>query len=378
MTRSADIAYELVAGSAVNILAEAVTIAALAAVLLVSAPPITLVAVALVLALVLAPIVVDAPIVGANRRGGADAASAAAARAAAKPRRDQGRQGHRAPGVLRGAVPPHQARAVAHQAAPLVGRRRRPARRRSHADPQHAAGRVSRHADGASSGGTVSVLALFAYTGFRVVPSANRIMLNVGVPARSAPVGRGDAAGHARPAPAGAAAVRAPAADAARHAGVRRGVVSLRRGRAARRSIGVSLAIRRGESIGIVGPTGAGKSTLVDVLLGLLTPDVGPRDGRRRAARRPRAGLAATDRLRLAGCLPAGRLAAPQHRLWHCRQPRSTKRAWHAPSPWPGWMRSWRRCRRNSKRWWAKTACGCRAASASAWRLRARSTTIRP
>jgi ABC-type multidrug transport system fused ATPase/permease subunit len=37
----------------------------------------------------------------------------------------------------------------------------------------------------------------------------------------------------------------------------------------------VSLAIRRGESIGIIGPTGAGKSTLVDVILGLLAPSSG-------------------------------------------------------------------------------------------------------
>ena len=34
--------------------------------------------------------------------------------------------------------------------------------------------------DSASGSATVSVLALFAYTGFRVIPSANRIMLNVG------------------------------------------------------------------------------------------------------------------------------------------------------------------------------------------------------
>jgi len=37
----------------------------------------------------------------------------------------------------------------------------------------------------------------------------------------------------------------------------------------------ISLTIRRGESIGIVGPTGAGKSTLVDVILGLLPPSTG-------------------------------------------------------------------------------------------------------
>lgn len=37
----------------------------------------------------------------------------------------------------------------------------------------------------------------------------------------------------------------------------------------------VSLVIRRGESIGIIGPTGAGKSTLVDIILGLLPPTSG-------------------------------------------------------------------------------------------------------
>jgi ABC-type multidrug transport system fused ATPase/permease subunit len=37
----------------------------------------------------------------------------------------------------------------------------------------------------------------------------------------------------------------------------------------------VTLSVRRGESIGIVGPTGSGKSTLLDVLLGLLEPDQG-------------------------------------------------------------------------------------------------------
>ena len=37
----------------------------------------------------------------------------------------------------------------------------------------------------------------------------------------------------------------------------------------------IDLVIRRGESVGIVGATGAGKSTLVDVLLGLLRPTSG-------------------------------------------------------------------------------------------------------
>lgn len=37
----------------------------------------------------------------------------------------------------------------------------------------------------------------------------------------------------------------------------------------------ISLAIQCGESVGIIGPSGTGKSTLVDILLGLLTPDAG-------------------------------------------------------------------------------------------------------
>jgi ATP-binding cassette subfamily C protein len=37
----------------------------------------------------------------------------------------------------------------------------------------------------------------------------------------------------------------------------------------------INLTIRRGEAIGVVGPTGAGKSTLIDLLMGLLRPSSG-------------------------------------------------------------------------------------------------------
>lgn len=39
--------------------------------------------------------------------------------------------------------------------------------------------------------------------------------------------------------------------------------------------VGVSLSIPAGSSVAIVGPSGAGKTTLIDVLLGVLTPDEG-------------------------------------------------------------------------------------------------------
>jgi ATP-binding cassette, subfamily B, bacterial PglK len=38
---------------------------------------------------------------------------------------------------------------------------------------------------------------------------------------------------------------------------------------------GIELAVRPGESIGVVGPTGSGKSTLLDVVLGMLEPESG-------------------------------------------------------------------------------------------------------
>ena len=275
MTRATDIAYELCAGSAVNILAEVVTIAALAAVLIVSSPPITVITVAVVLAFVLVPIVMtrrSSERIGAAER---DALSAAAAPAAAKPRRHQGRQGHRPPAVLRGALPGRQARARCHQAAPRdVGHRGAPGRG-SHADPQHVDRGLPGDAQPPSRArDIVSVLALFAYTGFRVVPSANRIMLNVGYMREAHPWIRGMDEDMRR--------LKLPPARPYEHvppmlqSTLACEDVSFRYEDAPALALDhITFTIARGQSIGIVGPTGAGKSTLVDLLLGLLAPTSG-------------------------------------------------------------------------------------------------------
>jgi ATP-binding cassette subfamily C protein len=130
-------------------------------------------------------------------------------------------------------------------------------------------------ASGQSSGESVSVLALFAYAGFRAVPSANRIMLNVGYLREGRPYVRAlaqdlDVLRHTPPRPHG------PEPVVEFHESLACERVGFTYEDAARPALeNVNLRIRRGESIGIVGPTGSGKSTLVDVLLGLLRPTSG-------------------------------------------------------------------------------------------------------
>jgi ATP-binding cassette subfamily C protein len=141
-------------------------------------------------------------------------------------------------------------------------------------------------------GSVVSVLALFAYTGFRVVPSANRIMLNVGYMREAHPWIRNMDDDMRK--------LRMPSAKPFEHDR------PLMQSSLACENVSfgyeggpplalekVSFSIERGQSVGIVGPTGAGKSTLVDILLGLLTPTTGrvlidgePLEGRERAWQR--------------------------------------------------------------------------------------------
>lgn len=292
MTRASDIAFELVVGSAVNILAEGVTIAALTMVLLAAAPPITLIAVAAVLAVVIAPIVMT--------------------------RRAWERIGEHERVLLEQQLHVLQQSLGAIKDVKVSGRqpffeeRFRHVRRDLSRVKQRRswAASAARHAvettlvfsmllvvflvmrDSASGSATVSVLALFAYTGFRVIPSANRIMLNVGFLREAHPwVATMDADMRALQPPAPARFVPEPpllrdslVCDEVSFRYDEDGPLALDR---------VALTIRHGQSVGIVGATGAGKSTLVDLLLGLLTPTAGrvlvdglPLAGRERAWQR--------------------------------------------------------------------------------------------
>jgi ATP-binding cassette subfamily C protein len=128
---------------------------------------------------------------------------------------------------------------------------------------------------GASGGDTVSLLALLAYTGFRAVPSANRIMLNAGYLREGHAFVRAVAADYdaVRQRPARA---QGPEPALEFHESVACEAVTFVYDDASRPALqDVHLLIRRGESVGIVGPTGSGKSTLVDLLLGLLRPTSG-------------------------------------------------------------------------------------------------------
>ncbi|MFN3076307.1 MAG: ABC transporter ATP-binding protein, partial [Alphaproteobacteria bacterium] len=124
-----------------------------------------------------------------------------------------------------------------------------------------------------ADGDLVPLVGLYAYTGFRVMPSLNRILVGLqhirfgspsveeidrdlrtlsGFPssARSEPVSFRDTFTLAD--------VRYTYPETSRPA-----------------LNGVTLHLKRGQTVGVVGGTGAGKSTLVDVVLGLLKPETG-------------------------------------------------------------------------------------------------------
>jgi ATP-binding cassette, subfamily B, bacterial PglK len=292
ITRSADISFELSAGSAVNIFAEVVTITALVVVLVVSAPIVTVITVGIVLGVVLVPIVMmrrSWEKIGEGERAlyQRQLHLLQQSLGAIKDVKLTGRQ----------TFFEEQFRTVKRELAATKQRRATSA----------AVARLGVEAtlilgmliliflvmrEGVPGAYTVSVLALFAYTGFRVVPSANRIMLNAGYMREAHPWIRSmdDDMRHLRmPSPHGYDHDR----PLLQHSLVCEDVSFGYEGGPPLALDRVSFTIHRGESIGIVGATGAGKSTLIDVLLGLLPPTTGrvlidgePLAGRERAWQR--------------------------------------------------------------------------------------------
>lgn len=293
VARSTDLAYQLVAASLLTILGEAATIAALVAVVAYAAPARALGAVGVVL------LVTAIPLVWARR---------AWRTIGARQKTLEEQQLH----VLQQSLGALKEVKIAGREAFFESRlrslRRDLAAARTRRGLLNATLRLGLETvlivtmlgvvwmvtrGGASGADTVSLIALFAYTAFRVVPSANRILLNAGYVREGQAFVQGAIADY-----------RALDTVAVRHHGVdppltfeqalicddvsfaydAEGAPAVSR---------VFLRILPGESLGVVGATGSGKSTLVSLLLGLLTPTTGrilvdgePLAGRERAWQR--------------------------------------------------------------------------------------------
>jgi len=127
---------------------------------------------------------------------------------------------------------------------------------------------------GGGVGGVVPLLGLLAYAGLRILPSLHWIVYyqnNLRYGAAALDEIERDWRNLTDADRAAQAAQPLPLRDE-----IRLRAVSYRYAGADRDALSdVDLAIRRGESVGIVGATGAGKSTLVDLILGLLDPTSG-------------------------------------------------------------------------------------------------------
>lgn len=275
VSRSTDAAFQLIAASVVNIFAEVATLTALVAVLVITAPSRTLLAVGLVLLIVGVPVIATRRV---WRRWGERA------------KRFEEQQLHVLQQSLGAVKEVKIAGRESFFEARLRAARRSLAELRRQRAAMSSALRLGIEAilivsmlivvlvvtlRGDSGADTVSVLALFAYAGFRAVPSANRIMLNAGYLREGKPFAEAVAADFDQLRPVATRAHTPPPAMDFRQSITCENVSFVYEDAAQPALHGINLTIRAGESVGIVGPTGAGKSTLVDVLLGLLRPTTG-------------------------------------------------------------------------------------------------------
>lgn len=114
-------------------------------------------------------------------------------------------------------------------------------------------------------------LAMFAAAAFRLLPAVNRVLVTTQVLKFGWPIIENLHAEFNLPLPAAKVSNSAQFRETLEI----RDVVYTYPGAKQRALDSISLTVQCGECVGFVGSSGAGKSTLVDILLGLLVPDVG-------------------------------------------------------------------------------------------------------
>lgn len=123
--------------------------------------------------------------------------------------------------------------------------------------------------------GALSVLGIFAYAAFRLKQPLNTILSSLNTVRYAGPA-LDDVEADLRTAAPHVATSRQAVEPLALHDCLEMRGVRFRYDGADHDALrGIDLTIARGESVGVVGSTGGGKSTLVDVLLGLLEPTEG-------------------------------------------------------------------------------------------------------